>query len=206
MSLRHSYTIIAPLYDAFLAAAGTGLRAASLAQLPQQPRQGGLNILISGIGTGLDLPYLPPGHAYAGLDLTAAMLERAKPRIGNLHLNLVRGDSMALPFASASFDYVVLHLILAIVPDARSCLRETARVLKPGGHVLILDKFLKPGETAWLRRALNLLSQHIVTRLDVIFEEVLEGVPELKMETDVPVLAGGWFRSIRLTKDRPDAE
>lgn len=59
MSLRHSYTIIAPLYDAFLAAAGTGLRAASLAQLPQQPRQGGLNILISGIGTGLDLPYLP---------------------------------------------------------------------------------------------------------------------------------------------------
>lgn len=206
MSLRYSYTVIAPLYDAFLAAAGTGLRAASLAQLPQQAPQGGLDVLISGIGTGLDLPHLPPDHTYTGLDLTAAMLERAKPRIGNLHLNLVRGDSMTLPFAAASFDYVVLHLILAIVPDARCCLSETARVLKPGGSVLILDKFLKPGETAWLRRTLNLLSQHVVTRLDVIFEEVLEAVPELKMETDVPVLAGGWFRSIRLTKDRPDAE
>lgn len=197
MSLRRSYTIIAPLYDALLATAGTGLRVGSLAQLPQQ---GNLSILISGIGTGLDIPHLPAGHTYTGLDLTAAMLSRAKSRIGNLHLDLVRGDSMSLPFATASFDHVVLHLILAIVPDARACLRETARVLKPGGSVLILDKFLKPNETAWLRRSVNLLSQHIVTRLDVVFEEVLADVPELNLEVDAPVLAGGWFRSIRLVK------
>src|SRR6185312_6869611 len=99
MSLRHSYTIIAPLYDALLATAATGVRAASLGQLPQR---GGLNILINGIGTGLDL--------------TAAMLNRAKPRIGGLRLNLVQGDGMALPFASKHFDHAVLHLILAIVP------------------------------------------------------------------------------------------
>jgi phosphatidylethanolamine/phosphatidyl-N-methylethanolamine N-methyltransferase len=74
-------------------------------------------------------------------------------------------------------------------------------VLKPGGKVLILDKFLKPGETAWFRRILNLLSQHLVTRLDVVFEPVLSSVPQLKVEADVPVLAGGWFRSIRLVKD-----
>ncbi|MBA4142517.1 MAG: class I SAM-dependent methyltransferase [Nitrosospira sp.] len=197
MSLRRSYTVIAPLYDTLLAAAGTGLRAASLGQLPQQ---GELDILISGIGTGLDLPHLPPEHRYTGLDLTAAMLDRVKPRTGNLSLNLVRGDSMSLPFADASFDHVVLHLILAIVPDARACLRETARVLRPGGSVLILDKFLKPGETAWFRRMLNLVSQHIVTRLDVVFEEVLAAAPELGMARDEPVLAGGWFRSIRLVK------
>ncbi|MEO7559610.1 MAG: phosphatidylethanolamine N-methyltransferase, partial [Nitrosospira sp.] len=69
MSLRHSYTVIAPLYDALLATAGTGVRAASLGQLPQQ---GDLNVLISGIGSGLDLPHLPPCHRYVGLDLTAA--------------------------------------------------------------------------------------------------------------------------------------
>jgi ubiquinone/menaquinone biosynthesis C-methylase UbiE len=201
MSLRRSYTIIAPLYDALLASAGTGLRAASLEQLP---RQGSQNILISGIGTGLDIPHLPPGHIYTGLDLTAAMLTRAKSRAGRLHLNphlnLVQGDSMSLPFADKCFDQVVLHLILAIVPDASACLRETARVLKPGGSVLILDKFLKPGESAWFRRTLNILSQHIVTRLDVVFEEVLANVPQLKMVADVPLLAGGWFRSIRLIK------
>jgi phosphatidylethanolamine/phosphatidyl-N-methylethanolamine N-methyltransferase len=197
MSLRRSYTIIAPLYDALLATAGGALRAASLAQLPQQGNQG---ILISGIGTGLDLPHLPPEHNYTGLDLTAAMLHRVKPRTGNLHLNLVQGNSMSLPFKDECFDHVVLHLILAIVPDGRACLRETARVLKPGGSVLILDKFLRPGETAWFRRTLNLLSQHLVTRLDVVFEEVLAAVPELKIASDTPVLAGGWFRSIRLTK------
>ena len=197
MSLRRSYTIIAPLYDALLETAGGGLRAASLAQLPQQGTQ---DILINGIGTGLDLPHLPPGHTYTGLDLTAAMLERVKPRIGNLQMNLVQGNSMALPFANECFDHVVLHLILAIVPDGRACLRETARVLKPGGSVLILDKFLKPGEIAPLRRMLNLLSRHLVTRLDVVFEEVLAAVPELKIASDMPVLAGGWFRSIRLTK------
>ncbi len=197
MSLRRSYTIIAPLYDALLSTAGTGLRAASLGQLPQEGNQ---NILISGIGTGLDIAHLPPGHTYTGLDLTAAMLARAKFRIGDLHLNLVQGDSMSLPFASECFDHVVLHLILAIVPDARACLQETARVLKPGGSVLILDKFLKPGEPAWFRRMLNLVSQHIVTQLDVVFEEVLASVPELKLERDVPVLADGWFRSIHLIR------
>lgn len=198
MSLRRSYTLIAPLYDALLATAGTGLRAASLEQLP---KEGNRNILISGIGTGLDIPYLPPGHRYSGLDITEAMLRRAKARIGILDLDLVQGDSTVLPFADECFDHVVLHLILAIVPDARSCLKETARVLKPGGKVLILDKFLKPGETAWFKRTLNVLSQHLVTRLDVVFEQVLAGVPELKVEADVPVLAGGWFRSIRLVKD-----
>jgi len=197
VSLRHSYTVIAPLYDALLATAGTGLRAASLEQLPKEGHQ---NILISGIGTGLDIPHLPAGHVYTGLDITAAMLERAKARIGNLDVNLVQGDSMSLPFADECFDHVVLHLILAIVPDAPACLRETARVLKPGGKVLILDKFLKSGETAWFRRALNLLSRHLVTRLDVVFEQVLASVPQLKVEADVPVLAGGWFRSIRIVK------
>jgi phosphatidylethanolamine/phosphatidyl-N-methylethanolamine N-methyltransferase len=198
MSLRRSYTLIAPLYDALLATAGTGLRAASLEQLP---KEGNRSILVSGIGTGLDIPYLPPGHRYAGLDITEAMLQRAKARIGMIDLDLVQGDSTALPFADECFDHVVLHLILAIVPDARACLKETARVLKPGGKVLILDKFLKPGETAWFKRTVNVLSQHLVTRLDVVFEQVLATVPELKVEADVPVLAGGWFRSIRLVKD-----
>jgi len=200
MSLRHTYTFIAPLYDAAIAAASAGVRAQSLKQLPQLPQQGDLNIFINGIGTGLDLPYLPLCHRYTGLDLTAAMLSRAKPRAKNLRLSLVQGDSMKLPFASESFDHAVLHLILAVVPDSLACLREAARVLKPGGRMLILDKFLQPGETAWLRRALNPLVRRVATRLDVVFEEVLAGVPGLKLEADVPVLAGGWFRSIRLVK------
>ena len=197
MSLKFSYSLIAPLYDTFLERASAQVRIQSLAQLPQQ---GTLDILINGIGTGLDIPYLPLSHRYTGIDLTAAMLKRALKRRGQLQLNLVQGDSLALPFANERFDHAVLHLILAVVPQPLQCLKEIARVLKPGGSVLILDKFLKPGETAFFRRLLNIVSSRVATRMDVVFEEVLAGVPQLKLESDVPVLANGWFRSIRLLK------
>ncbi len=110
------------------------------------------------------------------------------------------GDSMALPFADAQFDHVVLHLILAVVPQPAQCLNEAARVLKPGGTIIILDKFLRPQQTALLRRALNPLSRRIATRMDVVFEEVLSAVPQLQLVSDVPLLAGGWFRGIVLQK------
>ena len=197
MSLRFSYTLIAPFYDAAIRRASSKIRAQSLKQLPAG---GGLNILVNGIGTGLDLPYLPPTHHYIGLDLTAAMLRRAKSRSSNLQIHLIQGNSLNLPFADNYFDHVVLHLILAVVPDPAQCLKETARVLKTGGHILLLDKFLRRNERAWFRRALNPLAARIATRLDVVFEDVLESVPGLKVESDVPVLANGWFRTIRLVK------
>ncbi len=197
MSLRFSYSLIAPFYDAILQRPFARVRAQSLRQLP---RQGELRVLVNGIGTGLDLPHLPPGHRYTGLDLTAAMLDRARPRTSSLRVDLVQGNSLALPFADGSFDHAVLHLILAVVPDSVACLRETARVVKPGGSVLVVDKFLRPGECAPLRRLLNPLARRIATRMDVVFEEVAAQVPSLTIEADTPLLARGWFRSIRLVK------
>lgn len=197
MSLKFSYTLIAPFYDAAIRRATSKIRAQSLKQLPDG---GGLSILVNGIGTGLDLPNVPRNHHYVGLDLTAAMLHRARSRSGNLRIHLIQGDSLNLPFADDCFDHVVLHLILAVVPDPVQCLKETARVLKTGGHILLLDKFLRRNERAWFRRAINPLAARIATRLDVVFEDVLESVTGLKVESDVPVLANGWFRSIRLVK------
>ncbi len=197
MSLKTSYTLLAPLYDLVVGPPLRGVRQASLARLP---RHGGLSVLINGIGTGLDLPWLPSAHHYVGLDLTRAMLERARPRRGQLTLELVQGDSQRLPFCSASFDVALLYLILAIVPDPIAALRETARVLKPGGCVLLFDKFLRPGQRAPLRRALSPLAARIATRLDVVFEEVLAAVAGLKLVSDEPALARGWFRSIELMK------
>jgi ubiquinone/menaquinone biosynthesis C-methylase UbiE len=107
---------------------------------------------------------------------------------------------MALPFPDAQFDHVVLHLIVAVVPQPSKCLSEAARVLKPGGTIILFDKFLKPKKIALLRRTLNLLSRRFVTRMDVVFEEVLHEVPSLQVVSDVPLLAGGWFRGIVLRK------
>ncbi len=197
MSLRISYTLLAPLYDLAVGPPLRRIREASLARLPPH---GGLAVLFNGIGTGLDLPLLPAAHRYCGLDLTRAMLDKAQARRGALDLALVQGDSQRLPFRAAAFDVVVMHLILAIVPDPARALREAARVLKPGGRVLLLDKFLRRGERAPLRRILSPLAARIATHLDVVFEDVLAATPELTVLSDQPVLARGWFRSIELKK------
>jgi phosphatidylethanolamine/phosphatidyl-N-methylethanolamine N-methyltransferase len=197
LSLKHSYALIAPFYDAFLTAATHGARGRSLAALADRvPGE----VLIAGIGTGLDIPHLPPQHRYVGIDLTRAMLAKAKHRVAGSHVRLVQGDVQRLPFADARFDAVVLHLILAVVPEPQACLAEAARVLKPGGQVLVFDKFLKPGERALWKRAMNSLTRHVATRLDVVFEDVLTAAPGLRRYHDEPALAGGWFRLIRLHK------
>lgn len=195
--LRYSYSLIAPLYDLVVARPLQRARTKSLAALPAD-RPG--KVLLSGIGTGLDLPLLPKLHHYTALDFNAAMLKRARPRGTDLKVAWTLGDSMALPFAEGHFDHVVLHLILAVVPQPAQCLSEAARVLKSGGTIIIMDKFLRPQQTALLRRALNPLSRRFATRMDVVFEEVLREVPQLHKVSDVPLLAGGWFRGIVLLK------
>jgi len=112
----------------------------------------------------------------------------------------VQGDSMSLPFANESFDYVVLHLIVAVVPPPEHCLAEGARVLKAGGKIFIFDKFIRLGERAWLRRSLSLVVAKLATRLDVVLEDVLDNTPGLSVLSDEPVLAGGWFHLIELQK------
>jgi phosphatidylethanolamine/phosphatidyl-N-methylethanolamine N-methyltransferase len=197
MSLQTSYRFIAPFYDAFLARATAGSRQRSLSRLPQH---GTSRNLLSGAGTGLDFPFLTSAHNYTALDLTFAMLARSHGRVGDLNMAWVQGDSMSLPFANESFDYVVLHLIVAVVPHPEHCLAEAASVVKAGGKIFIFDKFLRPGERAWLRRSLSLVVAKLATRLDVVFEDVLAHTPGLSVLSDEPVLAGGWFRLIELQK------
>lgn len=128
------------------------------------------------------------------------MLRRTQPRVGVIDFLPVEGDAQCQPFADASFDSAVLHLILAVVPEPAQCLAEIARVLRPGGQVLVFDKFLRRGQPALLRRLLNPLFRRVATRLDVVFEDLLVEVPELALEYDQPALAGGWFRMIRLRR------
>ena len=51
-----------------------------------------------------------------------------------------------------------------------------------------------------MRPLLNPVVRRIATRLDVVFEEVLEQTPQLVLESDQPALAAGWFRRIRLKR------
>ena len=197
MSLKHSYTLIAPVYDAIIRRPLAATRRRSLAALPADKP---CRILVDGIGTGLDLPHLPSLHEYVGIDLTAAMLRRAQARIGPLDASLVQGDSQRLPFRNECFDHAILHLIVAVVPDGTAVLQEASRVLKTAGRIFLLDKFLRRGERAPARRLLNALTRHIATRTNVVFEQVVEKVPQLRVVRDEPALLGGWLRLIELRK------
>ena len=139
-------------------------------------------------------------HRYTTLDFNPSMLSRAKSRGEKLEVNFVLGDCMELPFADGAFDHVVLHLIVAVVPEPQRCLAEATRVLKPGGTILLFDKFLHPEQRAPLRRLFNIITRRFATRMDVVFEEVLRASPELEVVSDVPMLGGGWFRGIVLRK------
>jgi phosphatidylethanolamine/phosphatidyl-N-methylethanolamine N-methyltransferase len=196
--LKWSYSKLAPLYD--LIAISRSLCAARSRSLQALPVDVPGKVLLSGIGTGLDLPLLPKLHLYTALDFSAAMLSRAKRRGGALNVKWVLGDSMALPFPDAQFDHVVLHLIVAVVPQPALCLGEAARVIKPGGTIILLDKFIRPNKIAPFRRGLNFLSRRFATQMDVVFEKVLSEVPQLQVVSDVPLLVGGWFRGIVLRK------
>jgi len=199
MSLKHSYTFLAPVYDYIVKPAFVELRRKNLSRLNPAKNE---EILLTGIGTGLDIPWLPPGPRYTGIDLTPAMLERAEKQIGKRKdIQLETGDAMQLAFADDHFDTIIMHLILAVVPNPQRALQEAQRVLRPGGRILILDKFIRPGQLALSRRLLSIFLRHIATRTDVVFEPLLAQCPQLTLVRDEPALAKGWFRYIELHKN-----
>jgi ubiquinone/menaquinone biosynthesis C-methylase UbiE len=114
-------------------------------------------VLEVAIGTGLNLEYYPRGEVrLTGVEWSPAMVEMARQRARSLGggVNLRQGDAQALEFADASFDTVVCTFSLCAIPDDRQALREMARVLRPGGLLLLADHI---EAAAWPVRALQRL-------------------------------------------------
>ncbi|HEX7181406.1 MAG TPA: methyltransferase domain-containing protein [Thermoanaerobaculia bacterium] len=191
---RQRYTFWAPFYD--LVARFRRQRRRSIELLDLKP---GERVLIVGAGTGADLPLIPPGVEVLATDLTPAMLERARPRSRRgIELRVMDGQRLELP--DAGFDAVILHLILAVIPDPVACLREAARVLKPGGRIAVFDKFLAEGSRPNpLRRLANLPARLLFSDLNRRFGDILAASGTgLRVERDEPALLGGFFRVLLL--------
>ena len=94
-----------------------------------------------GIGTGANLDHYPVGVAVIGVDASPAMLAQARQRAARQgrDLTVVVGDADHLALPDASADTLVATLLLCSVPDVATSLAEFARVLRPGGLLLLLD-------------------------------------------------------------------
>lgn len=98
-------------------------------------------VLEVAVGTGLNLDAYPPDIRLTGLDLSEEMLEIARSRARALgrEAALQQGDAQSLPFEGATFDTVVCTFGLCAIPDINAALDEMARVLRPGGTLILVD-------------------------------------------------------------------
>jgi phosphatidylethanolamine/phosphatidyl-N-methylethanolamine N-methyltransferase len=197
---RLRYTVWAPAYDAIVRAAG--FDTARRLSIDRLRLASGDRILIVGAGTGLDLDFLPSNIHVTAIDVTPAMLKqldrRAATRGGAVTARIM--DARHLAFPDSSFDAIVMHLILAVMPEPERGLREAVRVLKPGGRIAVFDKFLRDAEHPSLkRRLLNVLAKPMFSDLNRRLGPLMTGT-RLVIERDEPVAFGGTYRVVTLTK------
>lgn len=155
------YARWAPIYDlVFGAVFAQGRRAVVAAG----ERIGG-NILEVGVGTGLSLPYYSAESRVIGIDLSEEMLEKARAKVTRDRLNHVVSleimDAEDLNFADDSFDVVTAQCVVNTVPHPERAMEEFARVLKPGGEIVLLNRI---GADAGARLAFERLFQPFANR------------------------------------------
>lgn len=195
---RTRYRLFAPAYD-WVVGFTRARRRRSLALLDLQP---GERVLIVGAGTGLDLDFIRPDARVTATDLTPAMLARLQRRAVRRGLTVdARGmDGQALEFPDGSFDAVILHLIVAVIPDPVRCVREAARVLRPEGRAVIFDKFAPEGRTPpLLLRLISPLMGFLASEVTRQVGPILAG-SGLEVRQEEPAGFGGLFRIVLLRK------
>ncbi|MGC8883540.1 MAG: class I SAM-dependent methyltransferase [Bryobacteraceae bacterium] len=187
------WDLYAPHYDRLISFEPQRRRSLELAAL-----RPGERVLICGCGTGLDLPLLPAGLQVFAVDASRGMLSRALARGCASPVSFARMDAQQLAFPDSCFDCVLLHLIVAIVPDPLACLREAARVLRPSGRIALFDKYHDGrGRPRLIRRTLNPLMRLLATDLNVPLPRLVRQAG-LEMVHEEPALLRGLFRLARL--------
>ncbi|WP_454848608.1 class I SAM-dependent methyltransferase [Rhizobium binxianense] len=137
---RNIYRRWAPVYDHVY----RGILRDGHRKLATLAARAGTDILEVGVGTGLTLPLYPPGCRVTGIDISEAMIARAREKVARDGLRHVRRlevmNAHALAFADQSFDAVCLPFVITLIPEPEHALDECARVLRRGGEIILASK------------------------------------------------------------------
>jgi phosphatidylethanolamine/phosphatidyl-N-methylethanolamine N-methyltransferase len=192
------YKLWAPIYDKVMGPFAGKARRQAIELLNLQP---GERVLLSGVGTGLDLPHLPANVKATGIDLSPAMLRKAQVKAARRDVQLWEMNAQALDFPDGSFDVVILNLILSVVPDGATAFREAWRVLCPGGRAVIFDKFAPKGtQPSALRHGVGKIISLFGTDPNRRLSEIMGNSIDLTIEHDEPSLLRGQYRIVLLSK------
>ena len=140
-AVTNSYARWAPVYDATFGRITHAGRRAAVAHINAR----GGDVLEVGVGTGLSLEAYDAALRVTGMDYSEDMLRKARARVAKRGLHNVADlrqmDARDLDFPDASFDTVAAMHVLSVVPDPARVMAEIARVLRPGGQVVITNHF-----------------------------------------------------------------
>jgi ubiquinone/menaquinone biosynthesis C-methylase UbiE len=117
------------------------------------------------IGTGMNLAHYPRDVRLTGVEWSAPMLEVARRRASDLGrtVDLQHGDARALAFPDGRFDTILCTFALCGISSEQAALAEMARVLRPGGLLLLADHV---ESSAWPVRVLQVLVDAVTVPLN----------------------------------------
>jgi len=192
------YHWFAPFYDVLC---GRGSATARRRAIKLLNVQSGERIIVPGVGTGLDLPLLPPSAIVTATDITSAMLEKARAKVDGRDVNLMLMDAQAVQFPDGAFDAAILNLILSVAPDGAAAFREAWRVVRVGGRAVIFDKFLaEQNHLSQRRRIIGRIISTFGTDPNRRLSDIIGNTTNVIVERDEPSLLREQYRIILLRK------
>jgi len=155
--MEKAYARWAPVYDRLCGPIFIdGRRAAA-----QAAREHGGKTLEIGVGTGLSFDDYDASTEITGIDMSEPMIARARERLDSGRYSFVKEltvmDAHNLTYPDATFDCVVGQFVITLVEDPERVLSECARVLKPGGEIILVNHLYS--EKGWAAAVERMLAQ-----------------------------------------------
>lgn len=206
-TVTKTYGRWAPVYDVVFGAIFDRARQAAVAAGDEV----GGRVLEVGVGTGISLGYYTTRSRVWGIDLSERMLEVARKRVYDQRMTHVDGlsvmDAERLDFQAASFDVIMAQYVVNTVPHPNIALDEFARVVRPGGEIILVNRIgADAGPRYVAERLLSPIAHRLGWRSEFPWEHFaawLDRHKDIRLIERRPMPPFGHFSLIRFGKVVP---